>query len=90
MDREAAGAESGPRVSPHLAGWLWEDRLLQLDEDALRLRLAVKKFRPRKHQIDQLAAKVLEALDAESAAIDALEAEARRQEQQQQRALKYG
>ena len=91
MSAVGEAAESEARLTPTtLDNWRWEDRLLKLDEDALRTRLAMKKLRPRQQQVNLLAQRVLQAFDVESEAIDALEAEAQRQHQQQQAALKYG
>lgn len=68
----------------------WEARLLDIEADALRYRMAASRLRPRPEQICALRDCVLEALADEAGTLDALEAEASRQMQQQQQALKYG
>ena len=69
---------------------LWESRLLDVDAEALRYRLVAAQLRPRQQQIGAVRDRVLTALADEATALDALEAESVRQQQQQQHALKYG
>jgi hypothetical protein len=73
-----------------LAPSLWSRRLHDADADALRYRLLAAQLRPRQSQIRALRERVLAALSDEAAALDALEAAAERQQEQQQNALKYG
>ena len=73
-----------------LAPSLWSRRLHDADADALRYRLLAAQLRPRQSQIRALRERVLAALSDEAAALDALEAAAERQQEQQQHALKYG
>ena len=69
-------AAQGLYASPTLA---WDSRLLAVEGDPLRYRLAATTFKPQPQQIAALRDRVCAALDAEAGALDALEAEAARQ-----------
>lgn len=73
-----------------MADLSWEARLIEMDADAVRQRMAANAFRLGPPHIAALRRSVELALDEESRALEALEAESLRQQQQQQHAIKYG
>ena len=73
-----------------LATAAWDERLLEVDAAALRYRMTANRLRLGRHKIDELRNIVSGALDAELHTLEALEAEAVRQHEQQKRALKFG
>ena len=67
----------------------WGGRLLELDANVLRFRLAASRLRPTKATLEALAKRVRDVLIDEAGALAALEAEAARQHEQEARALRY-
>ena len=68
----------------------WEARLIEIEAEVIRQQMAVRDLRLDHPQVALLKHCVLQTLDAERHALDALRAENVRQQHQQQRALKYG
>ena len=68
----------------------WDTRLLDAEAEALRYRMSSMRLRLSNRSVAQLQDCVMAALNSEVEALAALEAEAVRQQQQQQHALKYG
>ena len=67
-----------------------DERLIAMQADVCRYRMAASRLRIRRPQMLALEEAVQQALSSELSALQALEAEAVRQEQQQLQALKYG
>ena len=68
----------------------WDERLIETDAEALRYRMTVNRLRLSRRHVAALEKSVETALQAEQSTLEALEAEAVRQHEQQQHALKYG
>lgn len=75
---------------PAFAFSAWDERLIEAEAEALRYRMTTSRLRLSQRQVAALQQQVASALEAEQMALEALEAEAVRQHEQQQHALKYG
>lgn len=83
-------SKAASRPSGGMAGAQWDLRLVEVDAEAVRYRMAAKRLRLGKQQVRMLHDRVATALEAELESLQALEAEAIRQQQQQHNASKYG
>ena len=73
-----------------LATCSWDDRLMEIDAEALRYRLRLSRLRLGHQKVASLTASVAAAFDAEIKALEALEAEAVRLHEQQKHAHRFG
>jgi hypothetical protein len=79
-----------PVPDPEAAAAVWEHRLLETEAEALRYRMAASRLKLKGSQVTALQEHVAAALNEELKSLEALEAEAVRQQQQEEQASKYG
>ena len=87
---EIGRKEEMPVPDPEAAAAVWEHRLLETEAEALRYRMAASRLKLNGSQVTALQEHVAAALNEELKSLEALEAEAVRQQQQEEQASKYG